>query len=41
MADNGESIETKKELFAGFMVYLVLAACAIASLLPALLSGIE
>lgn len=38
MEDHEESAEIKSEILAGLVVYLVLAACAFASLLPVFLS---
>ncbi len=34
MENHEESADTKKEILTGLVVYLVLAACALASLVP-------
>ena len=34
MENNDESAEIKKEILTGLVVYLVLTACALASLIP-------
>ena len=41
MEDHDGSAKANKEILTGLAVYLVLAACALASLLPVLLSSIE